>query len=223
MKRNTLIGIWIMVVLLMNIAFFMQGTLTGQSIVTARMFVLSQQHLSTNFTFVEGWNLISYPASLDNSSVNSVLSSLGSNYTSLHYYDSLDKSDLWEAHHKNLTSSAIQDLENLSSKKGYWIYMVNESILQNSGTINAVETIQVYAGWNLIGYPSNVTRTITAAFSSINGSYSSIYTYYANDTLDPWKVYNPSIAAEFSDLTHAVPFYGYWVNASANASILLIS
>ncbi len=220
MNKTTIIGLWMLAVILLNAFFIMNAPQHITGAVTARLFVISTQSFNDHKIFVESWNLISLPAIPNNSTVDGALN-LYPNYTSIHTYAQLDTTDEWKAYNPNISASAVQDLNNISEKKGYWINMKNKSQFTLSGTMEAVTQIQVYQGWNLVGYPINVTKTITSAFTSINGSYAAIYAYYANDTTDPWKVYNPSIAPQFSDLTAAYPFYGYWVNATSNATITI--
>ncbi len=221
METKTIIGLWIMIVAMMDAAYLMHGGLTGN--VTARMYVRSDESFSGNAYLQEGWNLVSFPATPPDSNVSSVLAHLSTNYSSLHYYETQDHGDLWKVHHRTLAGSIVQDLTAISSKKGYWISMANRSAAESSGTISSVNQIPLYAGWNMIGYPSNTTRTAASAFSPINGSYSSVYAYFANDTGDPWKVYNPNIGAEFNDLANIQPFYGYWVNATTNVTLTIFN
>jgi hypothetical protein len=70
------------------------------------------------------------------------------------------------------------------------------------------------AGWNLFAYPLQVTQTVTKALESIQNSYRTVYGYYAEDTSDPWKVYQVGGPDYLNDLTALEPGRGYWISAT---------
>jgi hypothetical protein len=50
----------------------------------------------------------------------------------------------------------------------------------------------------------------------VGTDYSLVYAYHANDTADPWKLFDRSAPAFASDLTSLDPGWGYWVKVSAS-------
>jgi hypothetical protein len=66
-------------------------------------------------------------------------------------------------------------------------------------------------GWNLISYPVQESRSIKEALISIDGSYSTVCRYQANEPGDPWKCFGAGVPAWVNDITK-LEFNGvYWV------------
>jgi len=49
-----------------------------------------------------------------------------------------------------------------------------------------------------------------------------VHAYFSNDSVDPWKVYNPNLAPGLSDLLYMIPFKGYWINMTIDATLKVI-
>src|SRR3990172_6199521 len=74
---------------------------------------------------------------------------------------------------------------------------------QGVGVYALMASVQIplyRAGWNLVSYPVQETRTVTEALASIQGYYKSIYGYRAEDVADPWEVYLVGGPAYLNDL-----------------------
>ena len=71
------------------------------------------------------------------------------------------------------------------------------------------------AGWNLFAYPVPEARPVKEAFASIEGNYSTVFTYDNRDSADPWKVFDVSAPDWVNDLKSLEYGSGYWVNVSA--------
>ena len=69
-------------------------------------------------------------------------------------------------------------------------------------------------GWNLVGYPSAANGQLPTVLSG-NGV-SLVYAYHANDTGDPWKLYDPFIPPVFNDLTQLSSGWGYWIKVTGD-------
>ena len=113
-----------------------------------------------------GWNFISVPYELDNSSVDYVLADI--NYSVLAYYNALNK--------------VCDDVLDLEPLKGYWICNPEEGtqvilgeLLVPKATPPVPATLTVYEGWNAIGYTDSVDiLPAEVALSSIDESYETI-------------------------------------------------
>ena len=97
---------------------------------------------------------------------------------------------------------------------------VNEASAQAPGPglyvlMSSLEIPLRQTGWNLVAYPVQETRPITAALASITGTYALVYGYQSSDTADPWKVYAPDVPAYVNDLTALHFGQGYWINTTA--------
>jgi hypothetical protein len=113
-----------------------------------------------------GWNFVSVPYELDNSSVDYVLADI--NYSVLAYYNALNK--------------VCDDVLDLEPLKGYWICNPEEGtqvilgeLLVPKATPPVPATLTVYEGWNAIGYTDSVDiLPAEVALSSIDESYETI-------------------------------------------------
>lgn len=54
--------------------------------------------------------------------------------------------------------------------------------------------------WNLLSYPRTGPISVTVALDPIKNSYTTVYGYNANDTADPWKVYDKNAESWVNDL-----------------------
>jgi parallel beta-helix repeat protein len=159
-----------------------------------------------------GWNLISLPLMPDDSNVNSVLSPINGNYSIVWAYNASDTADHWKKY--DPAAPFGNDLINMEPGKGYWIMMTSDDTLNISGTMPASTDIELWSGWNLIGYNSLNPQPITDALSSINGNYSIIWAYNASDSTDHWKKYDPDTPFG-NDLAVVEPGRGYWIMMTA--------
>ncbi|MBN1156166.1 hypothetical protein JXA85_00985 [Candidatus Woesearchaeota archaeon] len=191
--------------------------ITGRAV--SKVFVLEKVLLDCNISLEENWNLIEVHCIPLNSSIDNMFQSHLGDIRSIHGYDPLDPDDKWKTYASNLPSWVVQDLTSIERRKGYWVDMsLKENITINGYYIQPL-TVYLYQGWNLLGYPLDDSLLINESFSSISGKYSMIYAYYAYDTVDPWKIYDPD-NIPLNDLENFTPLYGYWVNMTENASWL---
>lgn len=124
-----------------------------------------------SLNFIPGWNLISIPLLLKNSSVEEVFKSIS--YSELYSYD-MD----WE------TPS------NVDVTKGYWIKVDTASTLDIQGTVPEGITPTVNPGWNLIGHPYLTEQNpsiYSASILSYNGTWSSYIPSKTNNSLEKLK------------------------------------
>jgi hypothetical protein len=98
---------------------------------------------------------------------------------------------------------------------------------QGVGVYALMASVQVplYApGWNLFAYPLLQSQAVTQALASINGYYSHVYGYYAEDTADPWKLYwvnAPITLPVVNDLLTLDFGRGYWISTTQAITIYL--
>jgi hypothetical protein len=135
--------------------------------------------LPSGINLYYGWNFISVPYELDNSSVDYVLADI--NYSlPVTYYSA--STGLFET---------VSDLEPL---KGYWIKNPEEGIQVILGELLVPKewavpaTLTVYEGWNAIGYtdPKYILDAETA-LTSIDESYTTIMGPFKNDPYEPYE------------------------------------
>jgi len=156
---------------------------------------------------VEGWNMVSLPLIQSDPSVTDVLASIDGSYDAVQWFDASDADDPWK-HFYVAKPPGQNDLNDLDLTMGLWIHMNQIDTLEVAGTRPTATNIQLYKGWNYIGYPSLKTRTLVDALSGIAGNYDAVSYYDATDTVDSWK---DNIVG---DLTEMRPGNGYWVHAT---------
>ncbi|UCG69973.1 MAG: hypothetical protein JSV09_02840, partial [Thermoplasmata archaeon] len=161
-----------------------------------------------NYTILkQGWNLISIPSIQNNTSLSSVLQPLQGEYDAVQWYNSTDLTKPWKQYHISKPSQ-FNDLNEVNHKIGFWVHITNPD-----GTIFRYEgfkptknqTITLYPGWNLVGYPSLVNKNRTGALNNLNFSedVNSIWTF--NAVMQKWE--------EIGELDYFEIGKGYWIHA----------
>ena len=135
-----------------------------------------------NFLYY-GWNLISFANPQIDTSIASVLASINGEYDAVQWYNASDKKDPWKHNHTS-KPPGLNDLKELNHTMGFWIHITNPGGVlfdyNASKPMNSPE-IPLFAGWNLVGFPSdNVLDTQDALNNLEYGTeVDSIWTYDA--------------------------------------------
>ena len=148
-----------------------------------------------------GWNLISIPLVPEDSDIDSVFSSISGNYSVVWTTTSTGG---WKS-----SNQAFGRLTDITVDKGYLIYMTAPDTLVIEGTKPASTIIDLASGWNLVGYPSQTTRSITDVLSGV--SYGVVWT---TTSTGGWK----SSDQAFGRLTDMSPGNGYMIYAPVSGS-----
>jgi uncharacterized protein YegL len=166
---------------------------------------MSQQPtIMFNITLYSGWNLFSIPVLPANTTVPEVLKPIEGSYTTLMTYDAGSGSyQIYDP------ISPVDGITDILPQKGYWIYMTANATLPVNGTVLNETEIQLYPGWNLIGYPSLSARGVDSVLSEISGNFSLVMEFSAETGV--WRTYLP-VMPGMSDLTVIRPGMGYAVN-----------
>lgn len=112
-----------------------------------------------------GWNLISLPLIPLDTSIENVLSSISGQYSSVRTYNAWNVTDPWK---KYRPGASTNDLTDLDHTMGIWIDANTPCTLIIEGTQPDITNITLRAGWNLVGYPSTVDKTVFAALTGTN-------------------------------------------------------
>jgi hypothetical protein len=78
-------------------------------------------------------------------------------------------------------------------------------------------------GWNLFAYPVEGTRPVTEALRSIDGYYTTVYGWEAQDP-DPfnrWRVYDVTMPPALNDLGELAFGQGYWITVTQGITLYL--
>ena len=95
---------------------------------------------------------------------------------------------------------------------GYWLYSEYEQNLTIVG-YKTKEEIDLYRGWNLVGYNSLTAESISTALSSLNGT---ITVYAYNTSGKNWNIYNSEGLLFLNTFTEMAPGGGYWLRSDEN-------
>ncbi|MFH1174189.1 MAG: hypothetical protein V1725_03595 [archaeon] len=206
-------------VLLAILLYLTSPTITGKVTATS-VNILPLKEYNCSVTLAAGWNLISiFCIQGDEITPEQALSSM----STIPYYvfGHTLTSDTWKvyvnripASFADLPSYAIDDLSVMKRTQGFWVYVDSATIITYNGALRNNVVLPLQEGWNLIGYPTNISKNISEALSSIDGSYSEVWQYNASN--QTWSSYRPDTPN--STLQEMAPGYGYWINMTAAAT-----
>ena len=170
---------------------------------------------TVNINLVSGWNLVSLPLLLDDNSTTSAFATISGNHEDIFSFEA------YLAQPWKLYNPPIDEIISVSTELGYWIEMTAADTLSLTGGHPLETTIDLYEGWNLVGYPSVTSKPVGTVLNEISGKYSLVWQYKATDTADPWKAFNPSVPTSLNDLNNMEPGYGYWIYMTEDATLIV--
>lgn len=103
-----------------------------------------------------------------------VLASIAGKYVVVHAWDAAAQG--WRTYNPALPPEA-STLHALGEKTAFWILMTEAATLTVDGTPPSATSQALYAGWNLIAYPSVAPRPVAEALASIVGTYTVAWAY----------------------------------------------
>jgi RHS repeat-associated protein len=168
---------------------------------------------------VPGWNLVSLPAKSADPRPQTVFANTGT--SQVFAYDACDPSDPWKLY--DPADPAASDLTTVDENLGLWVDASQAASIPSTASAPASTTIHLCPGWNLIGFPSDQSRPVAGAMSSIAGKYQRVFGYEASDTADPWELYDVSIPSWANDLQVLRPGHGYWILATAETDLRIVN
>jgi outer membrane protein assembly factor BamB len=160
-----------------------------------------------NYTVLkEGWNLISVPWVQSDGSLTSVLDSLSGKYNAVQRYETWDMNKKWK--HYRIGKSFGNDLAELNETMGFWIYVTqpgDTNFVYNGTQPSVNQTIQLYQGWNQVGYPSLTSYNRTVGLNNLTfGTHVDAIQWF-NATTKTWHFVNQD--------DYFVPGRGYWFHS----------
>ena len=157
-----------------------------------------------NITLTEGWNLISLPFEQPDESYESVLSSIDGKWDRIMAYDAL-VSQPWQST-ATYKPASLNELSELNHKMGFWINITESDVsLTVRGNITSSTSITLYAGWNLVSYPTQTTETVANAFFGTGA-----------DRVEVCNMTEPYLIKEVGPTYVMQPGEGYWVHVPAD-------
>jgi parallel beta-helix repeat protein len=161
-----------------------------------------------NLTFLRhGWNQISIPRTQSSEKLEDVLSQINGLYDAVSWYNESDSDDSWKMSYSSKPSH-LNDLDSIDHTIGFWIHITKPggAILEYKGIVPTQnQTIELHAGWNMVGYPSLSNKYRDEALNNLSfGTHvDAIWTY--NSGANRWE--------EVGELNYFVVGKGYWIHA----------
>lgn len=161
-----------------------------------------------NIPLQQGWNLISLPVRQLNNSIGSVLETIAGKWDCIQTYEASDVSDHWKS---NLIyrPASLNDLESMNHLQGYWINITEPGVILTvkGDNFGSPLSIPLYAGWNLVGYPTlNTTTTVANVLWGTGADRVEVC-----DPTDPYRT------REVGPMYLMKPGEGYWIHVPADS------
>jgi len=156
-------------------------------------------------TLNQGWNLISLPLEQSDESIETVLNSIAGKWDCIQTYNPLSP-EPWQTNNTNRPDQ-LNDFSTLNHKMGFWINITEPggTILTISGYDPPSTSINLYAGWNLVGYPSLTNVTVANALWGTSADKVEVF-----DPAEPYRI------KEVGPTYMMKPGEGYWVHVPAD-------
>lgn len=122
--------------------------------------------LSDGIYLEKGWNLISVPFEPFNNNITDVLKSIDGEYDMVRFFDSNETTDSWKTYY-SFKPIQSNDLSVIDRRMGFWIHVLNSTVLEVNGTHYRSTDIYLRAGWNLIGFPSLKDQKVGDVFLGV--------------------------------------------------------
>ncbi len=159
-----------------------------------------------------GWNLISIPLIPDVTTVPNVLLDLDGDttWTIIQYYDPLD-SDPWKCY-ATFKPPPLNDLNDVNHTMGVWLYIpdavaLGDGFIKVTGTQPITTNINLWAGWNLVGYPSDTSLLASIALIGTGADIIAVF--------DPGQPYRIRDEIDLSLVT-MMSGNAYWIHVPAD-------
>jgi len=153
----------------------------------------------------EGWNLVSLPFNQSNTSIDQVLSSIAGKWNYIQAYNTTDP-DHWKTN-ATFKPDQLNDLKSINHKIGFWINITEPRVyLYVRGHESMITQIPLYAGWNLVGYPSLTEERISTALAG-TGYDRSVESFNASA---PYRI------SQLADSYMMKPGEAYWIHVPAD-------
>jgi len=152
-----------------------------------------------NRTLTAGKNLVSIPLMLEDESISTVLQTAVVDI--VWFFDAADPMDPWKSYNP---SKAFNKLTTINYTMALWIDAPAETSIVIAGKVPASATIQLQKGWNFVGYPSFIWRSIADALSLVDC-----------ERVEGYDVNPPEYLKLLRDNDNMITGYGYWVKAGS--------
>jgi hypothetical protein len=164
------------------------------------------------------WVFVSFP-SATSGAINTILNdaTLGdglTTWTVAKWFNAQDKADPWKTYR---VGSTVNDMPTLTSSMGVWLWLTANGgdfkLTLNSYVANATTNvlINLYTGWNMVGYPSATARLGTATLP-VQADYVSV-----------WQAASPYVSDLAPGAVTMTPGNAYWVRVTADCTWTVVN
>jgi hypothetical protein len=190
------------------------STMTRGGVYVDEWEIVSGMPTDYSVPVVEGWNLISVPMDQDYSDPETVFNDAAGDgnttWDRLVWYDAADSQDRWKQYATGWNTT-LNDLGEVDIGMGLWINItaVGDGYLTVTGLKPTSTTMNLKAGWNLVGYPADDDSSYNvASLKSATGA-TIVEGFKASAT------YKTEVLADGVCLKKGA---GYWVYAPADTT-----
>ena len=113
----------------------------------------------------KGKQIASVPLVQADTTLETVLQTLDGSYKHVRYYKSSDQGPHWKSY---WTFKRYRTLFDIDHTMGFWIEIVKADHLVVAGLVPEVTRIELDHGWNFVGYPSFIDRTLSQALAGVD-------------------------------------------------------
>jgi hypothetical protein len=154
-----------------------------------------------------GWNQISIPLIQTDTNLRTVLRLIEGKYDIVRYFNPTSLIDHWRTY-RTFVPNGYNDLAYLNHKMGLWINITSSDgvMFTVTGEKPSSTHIQLYKGWNLVGYPSFTDRNVSEALEGI--LYEQVEGF--NENAPPYYL---KILSNSDIMTAG---YGYWIRVTSD-------
>ena len=121
--------------------------------------------------------------------------------------------DPWKTYR---AGSSVNDMPTLTNQMGVWIWITtnggDQKLTLSSYVANSTITVNVnlYAGWNMVGYPTGTSRTESATLPA------------QADLVASWQAATPYLTQHAKGATLMAPGNAYWVHVTTDCTWLVL-
>ena len=166
-----------------------------------------------DFSFLrEGWNLISIPRIQNNTKLEDVLSQINGSYGAVQFYNASDPNDHWKHYHISKPTH-LNDMDSIYHTISFWIYITEPGGVRFEyfGTAPSEnQTIQLYKGWNMVGYPSPKSYNRTVGLNNLTFDSDVDCIQWFDAATKTWHFTGQN--------DYFVPGRGYWIHSKVEAT-----
>jgi hypothetical protein len=167
--------------------------------------------LENSLFLYSGWNLISIPYIQSEQDLETVLFYINGDFDLVEWYDSTDSNDPWK--HHTMDKPFGNDLFVLNETMGFWVHITQPglTVFNFNGVEPSVnQTIMLYKGWNLVGYPSLSNHSRTIGLNNLEFGIDIDAVQWFDGETKEWHFMGPD--------DPFAPGSGYWIHSVVDTS-----